>query len=396
MDNRHIDDTQADGTKASGSPSDLFEYVSILLKWRKFIVYNVLIISVLAFCVTSLLPKWYKATASLLPPKDQGGLNLLGGVSSVLKGVSGLQRMGSLGQSQGAYSYLAILKSRTAMEAVVQKFDLIKVYDISHNSMEDAIKELTDNSSFELQEDENITIEVYDKDPERAAEIANYFAEVLNEISITLGTKEARGNREFIGKRLDSTMEVLRDAENRLQKFQEKTGMMIVPDQNTSSISAVAELYAMKAKKEIEIGILERSLSPNNKILQESHNELDELNKKLSTIPQTGMESFRLYREAAIQQKVVEILVPMYEQAKVEEQKDVPVILVLDKAVPPERKAKPKRLIIVPVCFLLSLFFSVFVAFGVTYAKDYAAQNPKKIEQVRMILNYRRKSNRTS
>ncbi len=36
----------------------------------------------------------------------------------------------------------------------------------------------------------------------------------------------------------------------------------------------------------------------------------------------------------------------MYEQAKVEEQKDVPVILVLDKAVPPKRKAKPKRLII--------------------------------------------------
>ncbi len=131
MDNRHIDDTQADGTKASGSPSDLFEYVSILLKWRKFIVVQ----CSHHFCPG--IPRDFtatemvnKATASLLPPKDQGGLNLLGGVSSVLKGVSGLQRMGSLGQSQGAYSYLAIRKSLSAMEAVWDRNSILSRFMI--------------------------------------------------------------------------------------------------------------------------------------------------------------------------------------------------------------------------------------------------------------------------
>lgn len=395
MDNAQIVDTPTEGTNPSESYPELIDYLSILLKWRKFIAFNVLTVSVLAICVSLLLPKWYKATASLLPPKDQGGLDLLGGVGSVLKGVGGLQKIGNLGQVRGAYNYLAILKSRTAMEAVVTKFDLLKVYDVPDGSMEKAVKELADNTSFEIQEDDNITIEVYDKDPKRVAEIANYFVEVLNEISIALGTKEARGNRQFIEKRLDSTMDALRIAEDRLQRFQEKSGMMIVPDQNLSSVSAVAELYGMKAKKEIEIGVLEHSFTKNNKVLQQYKSELDELNKKLSAIPQTGMESYRLYREAAIQQRVIEVLVPMYEQAKVEEQKDLPVILVLDTAVPPERKARPKRFIIVATCFLMSLVFSIFVAFGATYIQDYSAKNPNRFHQLRMLLNYKRKSNRT-
>ena len=80
----------------------------------------------------------------------------------------------------------------------------------------------------------------------------------------------------------------------------------------------------MKAKKEIEVGILRRTVSADDVRLKQAELELRELERKLSTFPGVGIESLRLYRDLAIQQKIIEFLVPLYEQAKVDEQKDVP------------------------------------------------------------------------
>jgi hypothetical protein len=109
----------------------------------------------------------------------------------------------------------------------------------------------------------------------------------------------------------------------------------------SETIAPIAELYGVKAKKEVELAILKRGVSSDNPMIHQLEIEIAELNRKLSTFPGVGMESLRLYRDVAIQQKILEFLVPMYEQAKVEEQKDVPVLLTLDHATAPERKVKP-------------------------------------------------------
>lgn len=342
---------------------DFIEYLSVLNEWRRFIFLNVLAATVLVLIISFLLPKWYKATASVLPPKEPDMFGSLGAASSVLKGISGGRGLRALGQSQGAYSYFAILKSRTAMEAVVRRFDLINVYGISDSSMEKAVRVLFSNTDFETAEDDNITIEVLDRDPQRAADMANYFVDLLNELSIKLGTQEARSNREFVEKRLAKSQEDLRLAEEGLQKYQEKSGMIVALDPSSPGVSGIVELYGMKAKKEIEIAILKRTVSADNSVLKQDELELKELDKKVSTFPGVGMESLRLYREILIQQKIIEFLLPLYEQAKVDEHKDVPVLLVLDKAVAPERKAKPQRLLIVFLVAILSSFAFVLLAF---------------------------------
>jgi uncharacterized protein involved in exopolysaccharide biosynthesis len=222
---------------------------------------------------------------------------------------------------------------------------------------------LRENTSFEYQDDDYITIDVYDKDPQRAAQMANSFVEILNQMSIVLATQEARNNREFVGHRVETTKDSLRLAEEALRKSQERSGMMITPEQ-TSSISAFAELYAMKAKKEIEAAILERTVTGTNEALQQVRLEVREIDKKLATIPQAGLEALRLYRDVAMQQKILEVLLPLYEQAKINEQKDIPVLLVLDKAVPPERKVRPQRLLIVLTVSSLFLFLSIALVFG--------------------------------
>lgn len=343
-------------------PGDIFTIGAIAFRWRRFLVINVLVAAVISIVVSLVLPKWYKSTASIIPPKDQDMLNPLSAAGSVLKGLSLGRRVG--GSSLGTYNYLAILKSRSALDSVVRKFNLIEVYDVGDTSMEEAIKELKDNAAFELQDDDYITIEVYDRDPQRAADMANYFVDVLNTLSLRLGTLEARNNREFIGKRLEASRDDLRRAEDALKAYQEESKMIVIPEQNSSSsVGGVAELYGMKAKKEIELAILRKSVNPDDPAIAQLELELKELDRKLESFPEIGIESIRLYREVIIQQKIVEFLLPLFEQAKVDEQKDVPVLLVLDRAVKAEKKSKPLRTLIVMASVFGVFFLSLLAAF---------------------------------
>jgi tyrosine-protein kinase Etk/Wzc len=339
-------------------------YVLPLFRKRKFILLNFLIVTIVSLVVSFFLPKWYKSTASILPPKNQTLLNPLGAVASTLKGLGSAGKIGGIGENQGTYNYLAILKSRTAMELVVQKFDLIQVYGLASGSMEKTIEMLRDNVSFELQEDDNITITVFDRDSQRAADIANYFVDVLNTLSNELSTREARENRLFIEKRLDQTRAELHSMEDSLQKFQEHSDVALIPGENMTDFAGIADLYGLKVRKEIELGVLGKKVSKDNEAFQQLKLELMEIDHKLSGVPESGIQTIRLYRNIAIQQKILEYLVPLYEQAKIDEQKDVPVILVLDKAVPSEHKAKPKRLFFILGWDILALFLSVFYIIG--------------------------------
>jgi tyrosine-protein kinase Etk/Wzc len=376
----------ASESKSGGRKSDVFDQLMVLVTWRRFIVFNTLSIFAISLLVSLLLPKWYRSSASILPPKETDVFGSLGAASSVLKGLTSGKVRG-LGQSQGTYNSFAILRSRTATEAVIRKFDLMNVYEIEDSSMERAIKTLEQNTAFELQDDDNITIDVLDKNPQRAAAIANYYVELLNEMSIALGTREARNNREFIEKRLQVTRDDLRRAEDSLQVYQERSGLIVSVDPSTSGVSPIAELYGLKARKEIELAILRRSVAKDNAALKQIELELNEIGKKLNTFPSVGVESLRLYRDVLIHQKILEFLVPVYEQAKVDEQKDVPVLLVLDRAMPSERKAKPQRLLLVFLATTLGLFVSVFLVFLMHGVQQTTSGGRQAVEKTKAIVH---------
>jgi tyrosine-protein kinase Etk/Wzc len=351
--------TPGEGMTAERRSNGFLSALSVILEWRRFIIINVVIVTVIAVVVSLLLPKWYRASASILPPKERDTFGGLGSASTILRGLTGR----ATGQASSTYNYFAILKSRTASVAVIQHFGLMDVYGIKDSLMDDCIKELSKNTAFEVQEDDNITLEVMDKDPVRAANMANFYVGLLNTMSIELGTREARNNREFLEKRVVTARREMSEAEDSLKKYQETSGMIIIPDQGNSGVSAVAELYGLKAKKEIELAIVRRNTSEDNPKVRQLEVELSEINRKVSRFPEIGVGSIRLYRNVAIQQKILEFVLPLYEQAKVDEQKEVPVLLVLDKAVVPEKRVKPQRSLIVFLAGSLSLMFCVVMAF---------------------------------
>ena len=362
----------------------LIDFAIIVTKWRRFILTNILCVTGAAVVISLLMPNWYESTASVLPSKRKGSLfGEIAGFSTAIKDIS--KTLGKLGGgSDEAFNYLAILKSRSSFERVINQFNLREVYEIKKDApIENVINELSGNVKFAIQEEGNVTVAVLDRDPRRAAEMANFFIAMLNEISVELSTREARNNREFIGQRFEQVKHDLAAAEDTLKVFQKKYGVYALPEQTKAAITAAAQLKTEIVAKEIELGIAERTVGAESPDLQTLRLQLSELNKKFEEmkngsvsprdvkqltlfvpfrdLPDVGTEYIRLFRDFEIQNKMLEFFVPYYEQAKIEEQKNVPVVLVLDRAVPAEKKSRPMRSLIVLSAAVLSLLLSLSV-----------------------------------
>lgn len=366
------------------------EYLLALLRWKKAIILFVCGVTVLATIVSFVLPVWYKSGVTLLPPRTQGLLSGLSPFSALLKDFAPTGAAARLGSGSGSVNYLAILKSRRAAEAMIQRFDLVRVYERDDHSIEKTMKELEENTNLEIADDGSIRYEVYDRDSVRAAAMANAMVEILNTIAVDLGTTEARSNRIFLERRLNEARKELADAEVRLKEFQEANGIVVLSEDAKASASAIGELYAKKVRADIELSILRKTTGEDNPMIAQLLLEKNEVERKLATFPALGMGSFRLFRDVLIQQKIQEFLVPMFEQARLEEHKDLPAVVVLDPAVPAERKALPKRVVIVSAAGLSALLVAVFGVFLLVRIDSFRREHPDRFGALRSAWSHPR------
>ena len=348
-------------TEKSSIVTDVIQAVA---KRRKFVFTTFLSVTGITVLVVLLLPRWYASTTTILPPRAGGLLGGLGEVSSVVKQFSSLKSL--TGQAGGGdlYNYVAILQSRPALQRMVYGFNLFETYDIKNKSIEDAVDVLRGNLEFLVNEEGTLTVRVYDRDPKQAAVMADSLVAILDEINISLSTRQAHSNRVFIERRVDQNRADLRLLEDTIKLFQEKHWIVIIPQETQSSIAGFSQLYGLKATKELQVGIMEQTMSSDNILLQSAKRELAEIERRLKGVPALGVAYYRLYRDYAVQQKIFEMLTPLYEQARVEEQRDTPTLLVLERGNVPERPARPQRKVIVLVFALLSLIVGVGGAYG--------------------------------
>ncbi len=356
---------------------DLYE---VLTRHRRFLVRFIILCTVLAAVVAAFLPKWYKSTASVFPAEKADLFGGMDGISSIARSFSPARALTSLGGNPEAERYIAILKSGAVTSEIIRRFDLIKVYDISTYPMEKAAKELASNTDFSVEPEGNITITVFDRDPERAAAMANAFVELLNKTNSELMVQNARGNREFIEQRYRKNLLDLTAAEDSLKMFQERFGIVALPEQTQASIKAAADLAAQLALKEVQSNVLRRTQAADNPNVAGLQVEVEELRHKLlqmdtgseqgfsllvpfKKVPELGSQYIRRFRDVEIQYKILQFITPLYEQAKVEEQRQTPSVLILDRAGPAEHKAKPKISLIALLGFVLSSLVALLVVF---------------------------------
>lgn len=358
---------------------NLTDYLFIILKRRKFIwgiVGTAFIITTLMVFI--ILPRWYKSVAVVMPAKQSAQFSL----SSVIKNIVPLGGLGLGGGTDQLHNYIAILESRSCMEDIIRRFNLIKRYQVEN--VEEAIKELTNNVSFNLtQNDVTVEIVVFDTDSVIAADIANAFVETLNDIQIQLSTQEARNNRQFLERRYSQNLQDLKQAEEALREFQKYNRIYALHEQVRIAVQTAAEIKSQALLKEIELGILRNTIHEEDPRYKKVEQDLNEINKKIQEFnvrtdtskryteffpefektPDISMNYIRKVRDVEIQQKLMEILLPLYEQAKIEEQRDTPSMVILDHAVPAIKSSKPRRILTILIVTFAAVIFSLFYIF---------------------------------
>ena len=387
---------------------NLLDYFIVLLKRKKLIMASTLACAVITAIISLIIPKIYNSQASILPPQQSASVTsqiisqfAAGGLSSSLSGI--------LGTGSSSDLYVGMLQSRTIMDNIIKRFDLMKLY--KEDNLVDARDDLSDNIEVKSDSKSNIiTISVEDKDPKRAADMANAFVEELKNLNKGLAVTEAAQRRLFFEEQLKDTKMALVKAEDEMKGFEEKTGALQVEEQAKAVIEAIAILRAQIAAKEVEIRVMRTYSTPNNPDLQMAEetlrglkNESSKLEAKggsgfdpfMSTgrMPAVGTEYMRKLRDVTFNATLFELLAKQYEMAKLDEARDATVIQVVDKAIPPDKRAKPKRTLIVLIATFSGFFLSIFAAFFMEYIENSSTDlgNKKRLETIKKYLTFRLK-----
>lgn len=309
------------------------------------------------------------------------GSGLLGALEGSIPDIGGLDDFG-LGSGKSAKelaSYEEILMSRKCLEPLIIKFGLMERDD--YRFMEDALKNFrTEKLKIGTEKLAGVmSISVYDKDKVLAKEMVDYLLAELDRINIELNVTNAKNNREFIEARYLQSREDLRRSEDSLKSFQEIYG--IAPDlQIKAAAQSVFLLESELKAEEVKLDVLKKLLGaqqPEVKVqeakIQSLSTKIQEINTstdlndflRLGNSPNIAIAFLRLQRELEIQTKILTFMLPLYEQAKIEEKRETPTILILDSPVVAEKKTKPKRLTMVLALTLFGFVLSslVFLVF---------------------------------
>jgi tyrosine-protein kinase Etk/Wzc len=379
----------------------LLDLAIVLAKHKKLILGLPLAAAIVAAIISLLMPPIYTGTAKLLPP--QQSQSTAAAVLSQLGALSGLAGAAVPGIKNPNDLYIAMLKSRTVADNLIQRFKLQELYESEYSV--DARKSLEDLSSITSGRDGVITIEVEDKAPERAAALANAYVEELEKLTKVLAVSEASQRRLFFENQLKATKDGLAEAEIALQRTQEQTGLIKLDDQGKAIIEAVAMIRARIAATEVQLRVMRSFATDKNSEVMRSEQELGGLRAQLAKlertnpvgqgdifvptgkVPEVGLEYVRKLREVKYHETLFELLAKQYELARIDEAKDAFLIQVLDKAVVPERKTRPKRALIVLLSVLVAGFLALLWSF-VKESIERARQQPDSSDRFERLRRY--------
>jgi tyrosine-protein kinase Etk/Wzc len=375
----------------------LLDLAIVLAKHKKLILGLPFAAAVVAAGVSLLMPNVYTATARILPPQQsQSTAAAMLGQLGALAGAAG----SSLGIKNPNDLYVGMLKSRSVADGLIERYGLQRRYE--QETLDDTRKALEKVTKVSAGKDGIVAIEVDDEDPRFAAELANAYVDALHRLNQTLAVTEAAQRRLFFERQLQQTQDSLARAEVELKKVQQATGVVQLDAQGKAAIEAVAALRARIAAKEVELAAMRTFATERNPDYQRLTEELAGLRGQLarferggepSALPsaarltEAGLDYVRKLREVKYQETVFELLARQFEAAKLDEARNASLIQVLDKAVPPERKSKPRRSLIVIVSALATGLIAVLLAF-MREARERALADPERADRYRLLRQY--------
>jgi tyrosine-protein kinase Etk/Wzc len=365
--------TNAQGTSKRGDEISLLEILIIMARYKKRIAAISVAGTLLAVAISFALPSIFVASTKLLPPQQSQSsanalLSQLGGIAGMAAGASGLKNPNDL--------YVGMLKSRTVADHLVARFNLKQVYGTK--SLENARLVLQKSTTITSGKEGLISIVVEGTDKALVAPLANGYVSELTQLTKVLAVTEAAERRMFYERQLVQAKDNLTSQETALKNSLDRSGVISVDTESRAMLETVGHLRAQVSAKEIQLSSMRAFLTPNNNEYKRAEEELASLKIELSKLEngrgdersgsasvagRGGFENIKLLRDVKYYQMLYELLSKQYEAARLDEAKDPSVIQVLDPAVEPEHKFKPRRSVIVAVGAVLAFLFAVLSCF---------------------------------
>jgi capsule polysaccharide export protein KpsE/RkpR len=294
-----------------------------------------------------------------------------------------------------------MLRSRTVGDRLIARFDLRKVYHTRYR--EDARKKLAQCTMISQDRKSGVlTITVTDHDPHRAFQIAQAYVEELDRIANDVSTSAAHRERLFIEQRLKTVKQDLDAASLQFSEYSSKNATLDLKEQGRATVEAAAVLEGQLIAAESELQGLEQIYTESNVRVRALRARVNELQRQLDKVggssaksapgdlngnsdfpsirqlPLLGVRWADLYRETKVQETLYELLSEQFEQTKIEEAKETPVVKVLDAAAIPEKKSGPSRILIILVGVMTGLIAGVVQVVGVETWKGIDPNNSYK------------------
>jgi tyrosine-protein kinase Etk/Wzc len=370
---------------------DLWGVILILARaWRR--IAMVTLGGLIVGLAVSLLSRpTFTATATILPPQQtlSTASTMMMGQLGSLAGAGSLA--GGLGLKSPADMYIGILESRTIADHVISTAHLRELYKTK--TLVDARAALKKHVTFETGKDNLIHLSVKDYDPNRASDIANSYLDQLYNLNSDLAISEASQRRAFYDQRLAEEKTALSDAEIALRNTQQKTGLILLSGQAASIINSIAQARAQLAAREVQLQSMRTFATEENPDTVRLQEEIAALRSNLvnlensqrtiqpgdiqlptSQVPEAALEYGRQTRELKYHETLFELLSRQAEAARLDEAKSAPIIQVVDRAVPPDKKSGPPRTLITIGC--------AFFGFCVACLWSLAAAALERMEQI--------------
>lgn len=350
---------------------DLLDLAVVFAKHKTLTIGVPFVCAVLAAVISLVMPNIYTATTKILPPQPAQSaasalLGQLGGLAG-LAGAAGIKNPNDL--------YVGMLRSRTVADNLIERFDLKNLFHVER--MSQARQMLEQQTSIVLGRDSIITIEVDDKDPSRAAELANAYVDELFKLTAVLAVTESSQRRLFFERQFAHAKNNLDRAQVAARQALARGGLVKVDEQGRAMVETTARLRAQISAKEVQIGAMRAFATEGNPERQLAQQELEALKRQVAKIEGTGtalapdstsggkgIGNLDLLRDVKYYETMYELLGKQYELAKIDEAKEAAVIQVIDKAVEPDRKSKPRRALIVLFSGVAALLAGILAAFA--------------------------------
>jgi tyrosine-protein kinase Etk/Wzc len=366
-----------DGVNAKLLPA-FRSLLQMALRRGKLVVVETAALILLVSVAAILLPSLYTATVAIMPP--QGGSSSAAMLAQ-LGNLGALASMGGggLGVKNPNDMQVALLKSRTTEYAMVERFQLQAEYHKRYVSAARARWEKMTSIDSGLK-DGLIRLSVTDRDPRRAAELANGWVEEYRRVTAKLALTEAAQRRMFFEREVNGERDELEHAEDNLKDTEDRTGVLELDGQARALIASAALLRAQIAAKQVEIRAMREFATSENPDMARAEQELSGMEGQLTAmdvdsdhatgdliapkgkVTQTGLEFARSLREEKFHEAMYELLTRQYEVARVDEARQGSIVQVVDPAIPPDRPGSHYRLWIFLAGLVLALPLALITA----------------------------------